>query len=110
MTYGIYAINNSEVYHNGKIHVNDPNAYGIVYDSTSKINISKNAVIKVNGKGSNAIMMLENLSRNSLSLKSTINNYGQIEVEGSESKGVIVNGSGVAINSGDIDINATNSI
>lgn len=108
--YGVYAVNNSEVYHNGKIHVNDPNAYGIVYDSTSKINISKNAVIKVNGKGSNAIMMLENLSRNSLSLKSTINNYGQIEVEGSESKGVIVNGSGVAINSGYIDINAANSI
>ncbi|MEG0817513.1 autotransporter domain-containing protein [Cetobacterium sp.] len=108
--YGIYAINSSEVNHSGEIHVNDPNAYGIVYDSTSKINISKNAIIKVNGKSSNAIMMLDGLNRKYLETKSVINNYGQIGVDASESKGIIVAGVGTAINSGYIDINGINSV
>lgn len=108
--YGIYAVNGSEINHNGKIHVQDPNAYGIVYDSTSTINISKNAQILVNGSGSNAIEMVENLSRTLSNSKSQINNYGDIDIFGEEAKGMTIYSQGLGINSGVIDINGTGAV
>lgn len=108
--YGIYAINGSEVNHTGKIHVNDPQAFGIVYDSTSIVNISKNAEIKVNGKGSNAIKMLENIQRDYSMKSSKINNYGDISIEGENSKGIVLQSQGEAMNSGTIDIIGENAI
>lgn len=108
--YGIYAIKGSEVNHNGKIHVQDPNAYGIVYDSTSKVNISKNAQILVNGSGSNAIKMIENLSRARSNSSSQINSYGDIEIFGEGAKGISIYSQGVGINSGTIDINGSGAI
>ncbi len=57
-SYGIYAVNKSTVNHTGKIYVDDPNAYGIVYDQTSKVTVSEDAVIEVGGNGSNGIQII----------------------------------------------------
>lgn len=108
--YGIYAIDGSVVNHKGKIQVNDPNAYGIVYDSTSKINISKTAEILVNGSGANAIQMIKNSEKTSNNQESILNNYGNIQVIGENAKGISISSQGTGINSGNIDINGNNII
>ncbi len=60
-SYGVYAVNSSSITHSGEIYVDDSNAYGIVYDETSTVTVSKDAVIEVGGDRSSGIQVISNI-------------------------------------------------